>query len=41
MVKKLIQLDKETLKQLTAVAKAEDRSVNNMILYIIKQYLNK
>lgn len=39
MVNKLISLDKETLEKLTELAKAEERDVNSMIRYIIKQYL--
>lgn len=39
MVNKLISLEKEMLDKLTKLAKEEERDVNSMIRYIIKQYL--
>ncbi len=36
-----LRLDEETLKQLDEKAKEENRARNNLIEYIIKEYLKK
>lgn len=41
MVTKLLYIDEALLEKLKQAAKEEDRSVNNMIIYILKKYLEK
>ena len=41
MVNKLLYIDEKLLEELKQAAQEEDRSVNNMIIYILKKYLEK
>jgi hypothetical protein len=41
MVTKLLYIDEKLLEELKQAAQEEDRSVNNMIIYILKKYLDK
>lgn len=41
MIKFLLRLDAEVYEKLQDAAQKEDRSVNSLITYIIKNYLKK
>ena len=36
-----VRLDEETLTQIKEIAKDENRSLNNLIEYLVKQYIKK